>query len=87
MVAVQKGSLKHFRNEYREVDTGVGGPQLLKAGIMGRRASNMERYIEEGVWIEEGVKRGRDELRRGVGKSQHRKNGSTGHHQRLKKEG
>ena len=32
---------------------------MFEMEILGGRASNMERYIEEGVWIEEGVTEGR----------------------------
>ena len=33
-----------------------GGEALFSVKILGSRSVNMERYIEEGVWIEEAVK-------------------------------
>ena len=61
MEAVKRGDRsnpisKHFLIEHREVRMVEGGEAMFSVKILGSRSVNMERYIEEGVWIEEAVK-------------------------------
>ena len=46
---------KHFLIEHREVRMVDGGEALFSVKILGSRSVNMERYIQEGIWIEEAV--------------------------------
>ena len=47
---------KHFISQHQYVNTTTSEEQLFKATILSRKDSNLERYISEGVWIEEAVK-------------------------------
>ena len=64
MYAVRKGNVanavgKHFHNEHPGVGREEGGPQVFRVEILGGCRGNLERFVEEGVFIEEGVKEGR----------------------------
>ena len=52
---------KHFHNHHAGLDVGGLAP-AFDVEILGGWSSNMERYIGEGVWIEEGVTGGGAEM-------------------------
>ena len=55
----QNAVSKHFLIKHSDVDMDEEGEALFQVKILGSKMVNMERFIEEGIWIEEGVMEGR----------------------------
>ena len=60
--SASNGMAKHFKISHSDINTKTSQSVLFTTEIISRRTSNLERYIEEGILIEEAVIENKDHL-------------------------
>ena len=63
MAALRRGDqsyaiAKHYHISHQNVNTRDTNVQLFKVEVLSRKESNLERFISEGIWIEDSIKEG-----------------------------
>ena len=66
MAALRRGDqsyaiAKHYHISHQNVNTRDTNVQLFKVEVLSRKESNLERFISEGIWIEDSIKEGMKE--------------------------